>query len=96
MTRCRQGELYAGFAGAVVCALVLVVVWVMLLPRVPEGWPVLAADGAGYVLSVIVMVGGYDRLKRAMGPLPALVVTAGTWFVVVLVFRSILSALAGY
>lgn len=95
VTPYRQGDVYTGYAGAVICALVLVAVWVMALPRVPAGWPVIAVDGAGYLLSIIVIAGGYDRLKRAIEPFPAFLVAAGTWAFIVFAFRSILVGLTG-
>ena len=83
----RDGATKA-YAGVVLCALVLVVAWVLVLPRVPAGWPRIAVDGAGYALSIIVIAGGYEQLKRAVRPFHAFLLAAGTWlFIIVLVRR---------
>ena len=83
----RDGATKA-YAGVVLCALALVIAWVLVLPRVPAGWPRIAIDGAGYALSIIVIAGGYEQLKRAVRPFHAFLLAAGTWlFIIVLVRR---------
>lgn len=86
----RRNEAYTGYAGAVICALVLLVVWVIALDYVPEGWPVIAVNGGGYALSIIVMAGGYDQLKRALRPFQSFLIAAATWAVVFMLVRELL------
>jgi len=96
MATSKHDEGRSAYAGAIVCTLVLVVGWVFSLPYVPLGWPVMAADGAGYMVSVVFMAGGYSQLKRAIWPFYAFLVAAATWFVIVLLVRMALLALFGY
>ncbi|MFW6103099.1 MAG: hypothetical protein ACOC7M_02255 [Chloroflexota bacterium] len=93
MPRSRRDEAYVGYAGAVICTLVLVAAWVLVLPRVPVGWPVLVVDGFGYMLSIVAMAGGYDQLKRAFRPFHSFLIAAGTWLLLVGGFRVALMAL---
>ena len=94
MSRNRQDDAYSGYAVAVICSMFLVAAWVFALPHVPVGWPVLAVNGAGYMLSVLVMAGGYDRLKKTLEPFHSFLIAAGTWVLVVGAFRMMLLAVA--
>jgi hypothetical protein len=91
----RKAEARRGYASALVCGLALVVAWVVALPRVPFGWPVIALNGGGYALSVIIMAGGYDQLKRALRPFHSFLVMAATWLVIVVGLREGLLRLLG-
>ncbi|MCK9356898.1 MAG: hypothetical protein M0R22_07120 [Dehalococcoidia bacterium] len=91
----RKAEARRGYASAVVCGLALVVAWVVALPRVPFGWPVIALNGGGYALSVIIMAGGYDQLKRALRPFHSFLVMAATWLIIAVGVREALLRLLG-
>ena len=65
----------------------LVVGWVLILPHVPWGWPVIAVDGVAYMLSVVILAGLYGQLKRAMRPFHAFLLAAGTWLLIVVLVR---------
>ncbi len=93
MARSRRDEAYVGYGCAVICTLIVVAAWVLALPRVPAGWPVPVVNGVGYMLSVVVMAGGYDQLKRAFRPFPSFLIAAGTWILIVGAFRVALMAL---
>lgn len=84
------------YAYAIVCTLVLVVGWVVSLRYVPTSWPIVAVDGVGYMLSVVIMAGGYSQLKRAVRTPVAVLITVATWLVIVLLVRTALLALFGY
>lgn len=95
MPTSRRDEGMNAYAYAVVCTLVLVVGWVISLRYVPAGWPVMAVDGAGYMLSVMIMAGGYSQLKRAVRTPRAVLITVVTWVVIVVLVRTALLALFG-
>ena len=95
MPTSRRDEGMNAYAYAIVCTLVLVVGWVISLRYVPEGWPVMAVDGVGYMLSVVIMAGGYSQLKRAVQTPRAVLITVVTWLVIVVLVRTALLALFG-
>jgi len=86
----RRTQAQRGYASATVCTVVLVVAWVMALSRVPAGWPVIALNGGGYVLSVLILAGGYDQVKRALRPFHSFLIMAATWLVLVFGLRAAL------
>ena len=83
------------YAVAVVCTLVLVAAWAIVMPYVPNGWLTVTVDVSGYMLSIIVMAGGYSQLKRAVRPFHSFLLTAAIWGVIVFPFRALLGAIAG-
>ncbi|TFH34680.1 MAG: hypothetical protein E4G93_04945 [Dehalococcoidia bacterium] len=87
MSSSKHEEGMNAYAGAIVCTLVLVVGWVISFLYVPPGWPVIAVNGLGYALSVIIMAGGYAQLKRAVRPFIAFLIASATWLVIVLLVR---------
>jgi len=91
----RRSEARVGYGSATACALALVVVWVTLLARVPAGWPSITLNGIGYALSVVVLAGGYEALKRALRPFQSFLIMAATWLVVVVGVRGALLWLFG-
>ena len=90
MLYARKVQAQRGYASATVCAVALVVAWVVALSRVPAGWPVIALNGGGYALSVLVLAGGYDQVKRALRPFHSFLVMAATWLVLVVGLREAL------
>jgi len=95
MSERRRDDAYKAFAWAVICALVLLVVWTVALQYVPEGWPQLAVHGGGYMLSVVVMAGGYEQLKRVYRPFHSFLIAAATWAVLFVLLRAGLGLLVG-
>jgi len=81
-------EAQKAYAWAVVCAMALLVVWIAALHYTPPNWPRLAIHGVGYMLSVVVMAGGYDQLKRTMRPFYAFLTTVGTWAIIFVLLRA--------
>ena len=87
MNRQRRQEATKAYVGAAACALVLVVGWVLLLPHLPRGWSVIAVNGMAYMLSVVILAGLYEQLKRAVRPFQAFLLAAGTWLLIVVLVR---------
>jgi hypothetical protein len=90
-----RAEAQKAYVSATVCTLVLVVAWVLALPRVPAGWPVVAVNIAGYALSVLIVIGGYDLVKKALPPFYAFLVMAATWVAIAVGVREGLLLLFG-
>ena len=88
MIQRRRDEAYKAYAWAVVSALVLLMVWTAALRYVSPGWPHLAVHGGGYMLSIVIMAGGYDQLKRTLRPFHAFLVAAATWAGLFVLLRS--------
>lgn len=86
----RKAQARRDYASAAGCAVALVLAWVIGLTRVPAGWPAIAVNGGGYALSVLVMAGGYDQLKRALRPFHSFLITAATWLAIVVGLREAL------
>jgi hypothetical protein len=95
MSQRRHEEAHRAFAWAIVCALVLLVAWTVALRYVPEGWPQLAVHGGGYMLSIVVMAGGYDQLKRSLKPFHAFLIAAASWAVLFVALRAGMTYLVG-
>lgn len=94
MNRQRREEATKAYAGAAACALALVIAWVLVLPHLPWGWSVIVANGMAYMLSVVIIAGLYEQLKRAVRPFHAFLLAAGTWlFMIVLVRRLLVTLL---
>jgi len=90
MLRNRKAQARKDYASATGCVVALVVAWVLALNRLPVGWPVIALNGGGYALSVVVMAGGYEQLKRALRPFSSFLIMAATWVVIVVGLREAL------
>ncbi len=86
----RKAQARRDYASATGCAVALVVAWALALTRVPAGWPVIALNGGGYALTVVVMAGGYDQLKRALRPFHSFLIVAATWLAIVVGLREAL------
>jgi hypothetical protein len=93
MSAARRDEATKAYAIVVLCALALLVAWVLVLPRVPAGWPRIAVNGAGYALSIVVISGGYDQLKRTLRPFRSFLIAAVTWALLFVLLREILLSL---
>ncbi|MBE9506067.1 MAG: hypothetical protein IMY84_04555 [Chloroflexi bacterium] len=87
MNRQRREEATKAYVGAAVCALALAIGWVLLLPHVPWGWPVIAVNGVAYMLSIVILAGLYEQLKRAVRPFHAFLLATGTWFFTIVLVR---------
>jgi hypothetical protein len=61
--------------------------------RGPAGWPRIAVNGAGYALSIVVIAGGYDQLKRTLRPFQSFLIAAVTWALLFVLLREILLSL---
>ncbi len=83
----RREEAKKAYAGAAVCALALVIGWVLLLPHLTWGWSVIAVNGMAYMLSIVILAGLYGQLKRAMRPFHAFLLAAGTWLFIIVLLR---------
>lgn len=88
MSQRRREEAHKAYAWAVVSALVLLVAWVVGLQYVPPDWPLLAINGFGYMVSIVIMTGGYEQLKRAVRPFYAFLIAAATWAIIFVLLRA--------
>ena len=88
MIQRRKEEAQKAYAWAVVCALALLAVWIVALQHVPATWPILAVHGVGYMLSIVIMAGGYEQLKRTVRPFHAFLMAVATWAIIFVLLRA--------
>jgi len=93
MSQRRKDEAQKAYAWCVITALVLLVVWIVALNYVPTSWPMLVVHGVGYMLSIVIMAGGYEQLKRTARPFHAFLIAATTWAIIFGLLRAGLMAL---
>ena len=93
MSQRRKDEAQKAYAWAVICALALLVVWTAALHYVPPDWPLLAVHGVGYMLSIVVMAGGYEQLQRVVRPFHAFLIAVATWAIIFVLLRAGLTVL---